>query len=50
MQEGLWKRFFDNGTLWDQGKYLAGKKTGPWKVYSKDGNLKQEKDFGPPRK
>ena len=44
-QVGLWKRYYDNGQLWDEGTYEDGKKVGEWKVYDKAGALKQRKVF-----
>ena len=44
-QVGHWKRYFDNGQLWDEGLYVDGKKSGEWKVYDKSGALKQSKVF-----
>jgi antitoxin component YwqK of YwqJK toxin-antitoxin module len=31
-QVGLWKRYYENGQLWDEGTYAGGKKVGEWKV------------------
>jgi antitoxin component YwqK of YwqJK toxin-antitoxin module len=44
-QVGLWKRYYENGQLWDEGTYEDGKKVGEWKVYDKAGALKQSKVF-----
>jgi antitoxin component YwqK of YwqJK toxin-antitoxin module len=44
-QVGHWKRYYDNGQLWDEGEYTqAGKKTGLWITYNKDGTVKQQKN------
>jgi antitoxin component YwqK of YwqJK toxin-antitoxin module len=42
---GLWKRYHDNGKPYDVGKYLAGKKTGEWKYYDKQGKLSRTKVY-----
>jgi antitoxin component YwqK of YwqJK toxin-antitoxin module len=42
---GLWKRYFDNGQLWDEGAYEDGKRVGEWQVFDKDGALRQRKMF-----
>jgi len=44
-QIGYWKRYYDNGQLWDEGTYEDGKKVGEWKVYDKLGGLKQSKIY-----
>ena len=42
---GLWKRYYENGQLWDDGTYEDGKKVGDWKVYDEAGALKRSKVF-----
>jgi antitoxin component YwqK of YwqJK toxin-antitoxin module len=42
---GPWKRYYDNGQLWDEGTYAGGKKVGVWKVYDKSGALKLSKVY-----
>ena len=42
---GAWKRYYENGQLWDEGTYIQGKKAGEWKTYDKGGSLKQAKVF-----
>jgi antitoxin component YwqK of YwqJK toxin-antitoxin module len=44
-QVGLWKRYYDNGRLWDLGNYDDGGKVGEWKIFDKAGVLKQSKVF-----
>ena len=44
-QVGLWKRYYDNGQLWDERGYDDGKKVAGWKVYDKAGALRQGKVF-----
>jgi antitoxin component YwqK of YwqJK toxin-antitoxin module len=39
-QVGLWKRYYENGQLWEDGK-----KVGDWKAYDKAGALKRSKVF-----
>ena len=40
-----WKRYHDNGQLWDEGRFEHGKKKGTWMVYDKKGELLKEQDF-----
>ena len=40
-----WKRYYENGQLWDEGSYIDGKKIGEWKVCDKADELKQAKHF-----
>ena len=47
VQAGLWKRYYESGQLWDEGRYEQGKKIGEWKTFAKDGSLKQSKVFKP---
>jgi antitoxin component YwqK of YwqJK toxin-antitoxin module len=44
-QVGPWKRYYENGQLWDEGTYEDGKKVGQWKVYEKSGEVKQSKVY-----
>ena len=44
-QVGQWKRYYDNGQLWDAGVYESGERVGEWKVYDKAGALKKSKIF-----
>ncbi|MES2154696.1 MAG: hypothetical protein V4510_06125 [bacterium] len=37
---GLVKAYFANGQLESVGRYVAGKRHGPWKFYLRNGNLK----------
>src|SRR6266568_3299344 len=40
-----WRRYYENGQLWDEGAYQDGRKVGEWKTYDKSGALKQCKTF-----
>jgi len=44
-QEGLWKRYGENGVLCDAGKYVDGKKAGVWKYYDPGGKLRRPKTY-----
>ena len=44
-QVGPWRRYYENGQLWDEGVYKDGKKVREWKTYDKSGALKQCKTF-----
>jgi antitoxin component YwqK of YwqJK toxin-antitoxin module len=46
-QIGPWKRYYENGQLWDEGNYANGTKVGEWKVYDKTGALKGSKTYKP---
>ncbi|MCY2947030.1 MAG: hypothetical protein NTZ71_02495, partial [Planctomycetota bacterium] len=47
-QVGLWKRYYDNGQLWDEGYYTPeGKKTGLWITYDISGDIKLQKNHKP---
>ena len=46
---GAWKRYYENGQLWDEGEYQNGKKIGEWTTYDKSGGVKQKKTFTPKR-
>ena len=45
VQSGLWKRYQENGELYDAGKFVDGKKTGEWKYYDNAGKLTRTKTF-----
>lgn len=45
VQVGYWRRYYDNGQLWDAGAYEGGRKVGPWTVYDRAGALKQSTVF-----
>jgi len=38
-KSGVWRRYHENGVLWDEGEYRADKRTGEWKTYDPDGVL-----------
>jgi antitoxin component YwqK of YwqJK toxin-antitoxin module len=42
---GLWKRYGENGVLYDAGKYVDGKKAGVWKYYDPGGKLRRTKTY-----
>lgn len=44
-REGVYKRFFENGKIAEQGIYLSNLKSGIWKHYHKDGTLKESITF-----
>ena len=44
-QVGPWRRYYENGQLWDEGVYKDGKKVREWKTYDESGALKQCKTF-----
>jgi len=44
-QDGVWKRYDENGVLYDEGSYKDGQRTGEWKTYDKAGRLKRTKTF-----
>ena len=40
MLVAMWKRYYENGQLWDGGEYVLGMKVGEWKTSNRDGTLK----------
>ena len=40
--DGLYKRYHNNGKLFEEGNLKKGKKWGLWKLYSKDGKSRTE--------
>ena len=42
---GIWRRYHPNGTLHDEGEYLADKRVGEWKTYDDAGELSKTKKF-----
>jgi len=46
MQVGVWKRYRGGtGQLYDEGRYINGKKTGEWMVYDKKGKAARREKF-----
>lgn len=42
--EGLWKYYYENGQLEEEGSYEKGyNRVGLWKYYHENGELKEEK-------
>lgn len=41
MQQGLWKYFYDDGSIRSEGKYKDGKKTEEWKFFFNDNSIQQ---------
>lgn len=44
-QNGKQLTYYSNGRLWKEGYYKNGKKTGTWKIYTRDGQLKKTRSF-----
>lgn len=44
-KQGMWKYFYEDGTLKEEGKYRNNKKEGTWKYYFPDGTIEQIGDF-----
>lgn len=42
---GIWKRYHENGTLYDEGEYNGEKKVGEWWTFDGDGNLVKTKTY-----
>ncbi len=44
-RDGLWKDFYEDGTLRAEGKYDNGRQTGEWKYFHQNGKLEQSGKF-----
>lgn len=45
LKQGIFKEYFENGTIQAEGKYLNSNPTGPWKYYYPDGTIEQEGSY-----
>ena len=41
----IWRRYYPNGTLHDEGEHLDDKRVGEWKTYDDVGGLSKTKKF-----
>ena len=44
-KQGLWKEYYENGSLKSEGNYKDDKKTGKWKYYYKNGQLEETGEY-----